>query len=304
VRPADFDAFWDQQLALQQALPLTIVRETPVPADKLPDGYVGFDVELRRGDITATGFLVLSASAKARSLPAMMSFLGASKVSSELPGAIGGAKHNTLSFNLNFHGLANLYQRDDKAEELAKKSVSNYKFANADNRNDYAMRAIFLRTVIVADYLKQRAEFNGKQMIASGGSFGGCQAIVCAALVPEVTLCISTATAMCDHMGRKAGHLPGWPDLLAKRPEAEANSAYFDVVNFAPRVKCPTHMAVGFIDTTCPPASIYPAYNSLNAAEKSMAHSVTSGHGGRCLDGKETGVFHFGSDEVSRHLAE
>ena len=302
-RPADFDTFWEQQLAQHQAQPLNIVRETPVPADKLPDGLVGFDVELRRGDITATGFLVLPSGAQAKSLPAIMTFLGASKVSAELPSAIWGAKRNALGFNLNFHGLANFLQRNAAAEAPGKKAVSKYQFTNADSRNDYAMRAIFLRTVMVADYLKQRPEFNGKQLVATGGSFGGCQALVCAALVPEVTLCISNATAMCDHMGRKAGHLPGWPNLLAKHPAAEENSAYFDVVNFAPRIKCPTHMAVGFIDTTCPPASSYAAYNALNVAEKSMSHSVTSGHGGRCLDSKDRSVFNFGSDAVKRHLA-
>ena len=155
--------------------------------------------------------------------------------------------------------------------------------------------------VIAADYLMQRAEFNKKALVSCGGSLGGCQALICAALIPEVTMCVSNATAMCDHLGSKVGHLPGWPELLKRDPQNEKTSAYFDVVNFAHRVKCPTYMAVGFVDPTCPPASTYAAYNTLTCPKK-MQHSVTSKHGGKCFDPSELGVFQAWRDDISRYL--
>jgi cephalosporin-C deacetylase-like acetyl esterase len=34
-------------------------------------------------------------------------------------------------------------------------------------------------------------------------------------------------------------------------------SRYFDTVNFAPRIKAPALVAMGFIDTTAPPVGIW-----------------------------------------------
>jgi len=311
--PADFDTFWQNELKKLRESPLEVVKETPVDISTLPEkeqarceGIAIYDVTVRRGDVVATGYLAIPKDAAASSLPGCLSFLGASKVSAEAPIAIGNAKKGALSFNLNFHGLENspLSLREFQQTDLfkaSKKATRGYNAKNAENPEKYAMRKIFLRTVVAADYLMQRQEWNGKTLLATGGSLGGCQAFVCAALVPQVTMCVSCATAMCDHQGAKAGHLAGWPDLLKNNKKANESCGYFDVVNFAHLIKCPTYMSVGFIDTTCPPASTYAAYNTLTC-EKQMGRSPTSGHGGKCLDKADKPVFSFWGKESSKHL--
>jgi cephalosporin-C deacetylase-like acetyl esterase len=52
---------------------------------------------------------------------------------------------------------------------------------------------------------------------------------------------------------------------------------YFDGVNFAAGAKAPGFFTVGFIDTTCPPTSVYAAYNAL-AAAKEIFNDIPSGH--------------------------
>jgi len=243
--------------------------------------------------VTATGYLVMP-KAPAGTLPAILNFNGASKVSAELPVANDVATANAaISFNLNFHGLENFNlkpERELEREAKIKPRVAGYQFRYGDDPADCPMRAIYLRVVLAADFIRALPEFDGQRLVAAGGSLGGCQSMVCAALVPEVRLCVSNATAMCDHFGRDAGHLPGWPDLLAREPGAAKAAAYFDVVNFARLVRCPTRMAVGFIDTTCPPASTYAAYNALATGDKIMRHTVTGGHGG-ALDPRDVNVF-------------
>jgi len=302
--PADFDEFWRKELTELRSKPMQ-TKETPVPAKCLPEGLAAYSVTITRGDVTATGFVTFPAGADRRSLPGLLTFLGASKVNAELAGTFCAA-NGLLVFNLNFHGLENypvpLADFRKTPEFLAaKRKVAGYRHKFADDPHKYAMRKIFLRTVLAADYLMQKKEFNGKDLVSYGGSLGGCQALVCAALVPQVTACVSQATAMCDHYGAKAGHLPGWPELLRNVPKAEKSAACFDVVNFARRVKCPVYMAVGFIDTTCPPASTYAAYNAIKSPKK-MMHTVTSGHGGKCLDPKDTGVFQCWRREILREL--
>lgn len=304
--PADFAAFWSKELAAMREAKRELLQKEPIPAKYLPAGFVGYDVAVRQGDVTATGYLVMPADAKPGALPAVMNFNGASKVSAELPVAVDIAKTNrAISFNLNFHGLANFNlteDRDREREEKVKPQVASYQFDFADDPRRYALRKIFLRVALAADFVRDLPEFDGRNLVAVGGSLGGCQAIVCAALVPEVVYCISNATAMCDHFGRDAGHLPGWPDLLAHNPAAATTAAYFDVVNFAGLVRCPTRMAVGFIDTTCPPASTYAAHNNLGTADKEMRHTVTGGHGG-AQDPRDINVFDQHMADLKKVLA-
>ncbi len=306
-KPADFETFWKSEVDNMRKSPMTVVKKEPIDAKYLPEGFKGYDVEVSRGDVTVTGYLVVPAGEKSARFPAIVNFNGASKVSAELPQAVNVAKrYKAISFNLNFHGLKNVNltrKRNRAAENLMRPAVKNYQFKNANDRKEYAMRKIFLRTVLSTDFLRSLPEYDGKNLIVSGGSLGGCQAIVCSALVPEVVFCVSTATAMCDHYGKDAGHLPGWPNLFKRSPEAVENAAYFDVVNFATMVKCPAVMAVGFIDTTCPPATTYAAYNMLGTKNKTMYHSITGGHGGVIDRKNDRGVFSLGNNDLKKFLS-
>ncbi len=303
-RPDDFDAFWDNELKLLRAQPLEVVKKIPVPAGKVPAGYIAFDVHVKRGDVLVSGFVSMPVNSKAKSIPARLTFNGASKVSASIGSAVGHAKAaKAIAMNINFHGLENSFNKSDDIISGNRKKVASYQYLKANDKQNYAMRKIFLRTVVAADYLMSLPEYNGNLGV-SGGSLGGCQSIVCAALVPEVKYCVATASAMCDHQGGKAGHLPGWPKLLAnpKTPKgAEAVSPYFDMVNFASRIKCPVIMSVGFIDIVCSPASTYAAYNSLTTANRQMKHVITAGHGS-AWDKKESGVFNQGGVTLNKWL--
>ncbi len=298
--PADFNAFWDKELEKMRANPLEIVRETPLPPEimKARPGFDGYEVEVKRGDISVTGFLVLPKNAAPKSLPAVLTFNGASQVNAsfQMAGCEANRGH-AICFNTNFHAFPNLAIRDRKVEAPLRKQVARYQYKFADEPEKYAMRKIFLRTALAADYVMQRPEFDGVRLAAMGGSLGGCQALVCAALVPQVKYCASNATAMCNHFGAKTGQLPGWPKLLENVPAAEKTAPYFDLVNFAARVKCKTEMSVGFIDVTCPPASTYAAYNNLGTTDKTMNHSVSGAHGPAWEKG-DTPVFNHGAKNI------
>lgn len=304
-KPADFDSFWDGEVAKLRESPLEVVRETPVPDEYLKKypGYKAYDIEARRGDLVITGFLFVPENAGEKSVPGVLYFNGASSVTAKFGDAGDLALcGKMLVLNVNFHALPNMVERDKVKEAEMRKTVKGYRFADCNDREKYYMRKIFLRTVVAADYLAQRKEYNGVDLVAFGGSLGGCQSLVCTSLVPEVKYCFSNATAMCDHFGREAGHVEGWPHLLTEHPESKNVAPYFDVVNFATRIKCPIQMSVGFIDTTVSPASTYAAYNTISGVEKRMKHSVTAGHGA-AWDEKEKDVFDYGKDEIKTLFA-
>ena len=141
---------------------------------------------------------------------------------------------------------------------------------------------MFLRLVRAIDFLTSQPEWDGRTVVVSGSSQGGAQAIAAAGLDPRVTFFAAGVPAMCDHTGSLAGRIGGWPKFIEtkeKSPPAEVVSAvrYFDAVNFAARTKASGFFTVGFIDVTCPPTSVYSAYNALNT-KKAIHHDVAAGH--------------------------
>jgi cephalosporin-C deacetylase-like acetyl esterase len=139
-----------------------------------------------------------------------------------------------------------------------------------------------------------RPDFDGKRFAVYGSSQGGGLSLILAGLNPRITAAAANVPALCDHAGYLAGRAPGWPRLVPQRaPEAErarylSMSAYFDVVNFARRIRCPAIVSVGFVDSTCPPGSVYAAYNAI-AAPKRMFHGPRTGHGSPPSFGKYCG---------------
>ncbi|MDX1938059.1 MAG: acetylxylan esterase, partial [Flavihumibacter sp.] len=54
-------------------------------------------------------------------------------------------------------------------------------------------------------------------------------------------------------------------------------AGYYDVVNFARRIRVPGMYSWGFNDEVCPPTSMYAAYNVIKA-EKLLYLSLETGH--------------------------
>ncbi|GAA1730223.1 hypothetical protein GCM10009746_10550 [Microbacterium paludicola] len=54
----------------------------------------------------------------------------------------------------------------------------------------------------------------------------------------------------------------------------------FDGVNFAKRATAPSLYSVGLMDPTCPPSTVFAAYNHHAAAEKDIAVYPFNGHEG------------------------
>ena len=64
---------------------------------------------------------------------------------------------------------------------------------------------------------------------------------------------------------------------MVRTKERIETTAYYDVVNFARRIKVPGFYTLGFNDMVCPPTSMYSAYN-LIAALKDLFLCEETGH--------------------------
>ena len=89
-----------------------------------------------------------------------------------------------------------------------------------------------------------------------------------------MTLCVANHPALSDMAAGSTGQTSGYPHF--KKEEGmytEANMrtmAYYDVVNFARYITCPSFLTWGFNDNTCPPTTSYAVWNTLKCEKECL----------------------------------
>jgi cephalosporin-C deacetylase-like acetyl esterase len=298
--PDDFDQYWEQQLNELRSSPVE-VQLTPVDLPAKKSDLLLFDLQATtHSGIQISGYLSYPKGASVGSLPAILTLHGAGVRSSRDP--TGWAAEGAIALDINAHGLPN-GQPDEFYRSLANGELKNYSRKAWKTREAVYFREMFLRVVAALDILTGRPEWDGHTLITRGSSQGGAQSLAAAALDSRVTLSVAGISAMCDLSGMTVGRATGWPRSVSVdskgQPNAEELEAmrYYDMVNFASRIKGKVAMTVGFIDTTCPPTTVYTAYNNLKTA-KAIFHDLPSGH----TNSREANVFM--KEAILKHIAD
>lgn len=284
AKPADFANFWRDRKAELAKVPLKAQEKQVYYKNKDYNDIVIFDVKVDCIDgVPVSGYLTMPANAKEKSLPALVNFHGAGVRSSAMP--LAEAKRNILAFDVNAHGILN-GQAASYYNDLDKTVLADYRRKNADNRDKIYYKNMFLRTFRALEYIKSRPEWDGRILIVSGGSQGGAQAIVAAALDNDVTCCVAMVPALSDHHGILHNRMSSWPYFIQRKNGIPISEAiveavkYFDVANFASEINSQTEcfFSLGFLDTTCPPSSVCAAFNALKTTQKTLYLAQKQGH--------------------------
>ena len=266
--PADFDEFWQAKLKELAAVPVDAVLE------KAESGVPGVTLQkITMGNIRGSkihGYLARPDGDKP--CPAMLAVQYAGVYALNKAWSVDHAKNGWMVLNIIAHDLP-----VDETPEFYKKQadgpLKEYFRIGSDDRDTAYFLRMYLSCYRGADYLAHRADWNKKSLMVQGGSQGGLQTIVTAGLYPGITCATANVPAGCDHTGADLKRAPGWPGLINKwsgKDEAKLRTAsmYYDVVNFARRVKCPILVGMGLIDTTCPPAGVFAMYNQITAPKR------------------------------------
>jgi cephalosporin-C deacetylase-like acetyl esterase len=130
----------------------------------------------------------------------------------------------------------------------------NYRSIGAASRETSYFLNMYLRDARAIDFIRSRPDWDGKTIVVMGTSMGGQQSLVTAALRPDaVTAVIVNEPSGADSNGDLHGRRAGYPNWVSTDPDVMRTALYFDTVNFAPRIKAPSLVALGFIDTIAPP---------------------------------------------------
>lgn len=264
-RPEDFEAFWEANLKKLASVPANPQLES-ADAGKPDVSYWKITMDNVSGR-KINGQIARPASGD--KLPALLIVQWAGVYGLQKGWVVDRAAEGWLALNILPHDLP-----IDRPEEFYKEQsagpLKDYpRIGNDDPQTSYFL-PMYLSCYRAAEYLSQRPDWDGKTLVVMGASQGGQQTLVTAALFPRFTAALAHVPAGCDMLGPDAGRQPGWPQWYWQVGDKDARKVrgaarYFDVVNFAPRIKCPVLVSAGLIDTVCPPEGIIAAANQVPA---------------------------------------
>jgi cephalosporin-C deacetylase len=160
-----------------------------------------------------------------------------------------------------------------------------------DVPDNLLFRHIYLDTAQLAGIVMELPEVDTSRVGVIGGSQGGGLTLACAALEPRVKRLAPVFPFLCDYkrvwemdLAKDAydelrtffrNHDP----LHKREEEIFTKLGYIDNQHLANRIKGEVLMAVGLMDTICPPSTQFAAYNKITAP-KSLEIYPDFGHEG------------------------
>ena len=149
-------------------------------------------------------------------------------------------------------------------------------------------RHIFLDTAQLAQIVAAMPEVDSGRIGAMGGSQGGGLALACSALAPIKRTAIEfpfltdykrvwEMDLAKDAYGELQAYFRRHDPLHQREDEVFTKLGYIDVQHLASRIEAEVLMAIGLMDTVCPPSTQFAAYNKITSP-KDLAIYPDFGH--------------------------
>jgi cephalosporin-C deacetylase len=283
--PADFEGFWNANKAALAKIPLD-AKLTLLP-DYGTANVACYHVNLQNigmGNAPSRLYGLLCEPRAEGKYPALLYVPGAGV--RPYRGAAEMAAKGIITLQIGIHGIP-VTMEQSVYDALGAGALSGYQLFGMESRDRYYYKRVYLGCVRANDFLTSLPKWNGKDLAVTGGSQGGALTIITAALDPRVKGLAAIYPALSDTTGYLKNRAGGWPHMFRatgatgesphRTPEKIATLGYYDVVNFARRVKAPGLYSWGFNDETCPPTSMYAAYNAITAP-KQLLLALETGH--------------------------
>ena len=271
--PADFDAFWKANLEEARKTPVTV---SCVKSDKYTTDEVDCYLLKIRTDKRHSVYGYLTRPKQAGKYPVVLCPPGAGiKTIKEPMRNHYYAKNGFIRLEMEIHGL-HPEMTDEQFKEIsaAFSDENGYVENGLDDRDNYYMKHVYTGCVRAIDYLCSLPDWDGRNVFVQGGSQGGALSLITAALDQRVTGCVANHPALSDVAGYLDQRAGGWPHMNRQHnmltPAKVATLQYYDVVNFARRIKCPVYLTWGYNDDVCPPTTSYIVWNLITAPKESL----------------------------------
>jgi cephalosporin-C deacetylase len=288
--PADFEPFWADSLAEARTF------ELDVQLTEVDLGFPG----LHTFDLSFAGFggdrirawLRLPAHADARPLPGVVEFHG-------YRGGRGLAHEPRLWPQAGFAHLA-VDTRGQGGAWTAGATPDPYGGTGAETAGwltrgigspaTYYYRRVFVDAVRVVEAMRSLPEVDPERVFTTGVSQGGGIALAAAGLVDDLAGVVADVPFLCDFpeaLALSSENAGGCAELIqylmlhrGQEQRVLDTLAYFDVANLVTRAQAPALVSVGLMDATCPPRTVFAAFNRYDGLDKEIAVYPYNGHEG------------------------
>lgn len=284
--PTDFDAFWAATLeeARTHDLNATFTPvDTPyVTVDVYDVSFAGW------GGQPIRGWLTLPRARDGR-LPCVVEFVGYGGGRGLATDHLGYASLGYAHLLMDTRGQGSGWRQGDTPDDAAGSGPQfpGFMTRGIQSRDTYYYRRVFTDAVRAVETARSHPEVDGTRIAVAGGSQGGGISLAVAGLT-DVQLCLPDVPFLC-HYDRACRIVDSFPYgeigqfLKTHRGRAEdvfGVLAYFDGVHFAARAQATALFSVGLMDDTCPPSTVYAAYNAYAGAKDIRVYEFNRHEGG------------------------
>jgi cephalosporin-C deacetylase len=269
VEPGDFDAFWKRAIAATQKYDLNARFEKAdfnlALLDTFDVTFNGYDGQ------PVKGWFIYPKNTE-KPLPCVVKFIG-----------YGGGRGFPIDwllfpsagyavFVMDTRGQGSSWLRGDTPDNYDQDSGPHYPGFMTQgilNPETYYYKRVYVDAVRAIQAARSHPIVDKDRVVCSGRSQGGGISIAVAGLVPDLAGIMADVPFLCNfkravtltdnHPYNEISHF-----LKTHREKVDIvfnTLSYFDGINFAVRAKTPALFSVGLMDATCPPSTVFAAYN-------------------------------------------
>ncbi len=273
--PADFDKFWSDAVIANSLIPM---NPTMTLMPELCNGvYNAYHIRFQSHKFGSYIYGVLTIPVKEGKYPAILRVPGAGVKPMPAYGNLPNDKAVILQIGIN--GIPVNMPRE-VYRSLDKGALDGYNRFRIEDKDNYYYKRVYLGCARAIDFLAELDCVDTERIAVCGGSQGGALSFTTAALNPKVKCLYANYPALCDLTGYLHNRGGGWPHIFNRSGDENLNKekvieclGYYDIVNFARKVKVPVKMAFGYNDTTCCPTSIFSAINVITAPKELLIYN-------------------------------
>lgn len=294
TEPRDFDTFWKRTLNATAEFPLD-ARFEPVTHAYFKSVDV-FDVTFNGfgGQAVKAWFIrPAAANGKHEPRPCIVTYVGYGggrglPIEHVAP-SIAGFAHLIMDTRGQGSGWSPGQTHDDAPAGSDGPQVPGVMTRGIASPETYYYRRLFTDAVRAVEVVANRPDVDPRRIAVTGGSQGGGITLAVAGLLGRrVKLAMPDVPFLC-HYRRATQIVDSSPYseiqayLKCHRGQDEqvfATLAYFDGIHFARRIKARSLVSVALMDVTCPPSTVFAAYNRITAPKDIEVYTYNNHEGG------------------------
>lgn len=284
----DFDEFWEQSYLFAHNTPLTpVFTKVDEPLDLVEvydvsfPGYAGQPIK---------GWLILPKGLEGP-VACVVEFVGYGGGRGRPIEWLTWANAGFAHFVMDTRGQGSVWREGDTPDVLETGSsaqVPGYMTRGILSPETYYYRRLYIDGIRAVETVKEHPMVDIDRIAVTGASQGGGVALAVAGLMPEIPVVMPDVPFLCDFQratqlvdSHPYQEIVQYCRVHREKVEQVFNTlSYFDGMNFAPRTKATALFSTALMDETCPPSTVFAAYNHYEGAKQIRVYPFNQHDGG------------------------